>query len=241
MRIFRSFVAVGIAYLFAYIFLTFAPAGSSNLAALPVAIIFAVVFGILLSIATKRREKLKESVATELNKLRRIYHLGKNLGASIHLRSWFTDLHGFVYDYLGSFEKLDLAEYDKSNPLFRRISYHVYTVPDLREVKEQALYGELLSATAAVSDARQKIGSLVHSSFTRSHWFALGTLAVVFTVATIAATPELGFSRFMTANVLASGYLLLAIFLEHDYWTEMSDKRLSKEYVKNISRLELRR
>lgn len=241
MRIFRSVVAVGIAYLFAYSFLPFAPAGSANLVALPAIIIFAAVFGILLSIATERREKLKESVATELNKLRRIYHLGKNLGTAIHLRGWFTDLHGFVYDYLGSFEKLDLAEYDKSNPLFRRISYHVYTVPDLREVKEQALYDELLSATAAVSDARQKIGSLVRGSFTRSHWFELGALAVVFTVATIAATSDLAFSRFMTANVLASGYLLLVVFLEHDYWTETSDKHLGKEYVKNISRLELRR
>jgi hypothetical protein len=241
MKLFRTVVAVLVAYLIVYIFTPVAPVALAETIVVPVVIIFAVVFGILTYVAVDRREHLKEAVATELNKMRRIYHLGKNLGASPHLRSWFTDLHGFVYDYLGGFEKYDMAEYDKGNALFRRIAYHVYTVPDLREVKEQVLYTELLAATALVSDARQKIVTLHKSGFAQSHWFELLVLFIIFASTVVAATADMALSRFVSANILAAGAIFVLFFVEHDAFTSDEDRDLAKEYVKNIARLELRR
>lgn len=206
-----------------------------------VAVIFAVVFGMLSFVAIERRERLKEAIATELNKLRRVYHLGKNLGTAAHLRGWFTDLHGYIYDYLGAFEKFDLSEYAKGNALFRRIAYHVYTVPEFREVKEQTLYNELLNATAVISDARQKITTLYKSRYTKSHWFELTVLIALFAAAgALAASGPLA-TRLILACPLASGFILALTFFEHDIWTKEGDRRLAKEYVKNIARLELRR
>jgi hypothetical protein len=241
MKLLRTVVAVLAAYLITYIFTPTAPAPYVGIIVLPVVILFAVIFGILAYVAVDRRERLKEAVATELNKMRRIYHLGKNLGASPHLRGWFTDLHGFVYDYLGGFEKYDLSEYNKGNALFRRIAYHVYTVPDLREVKEQVLYTELLAATAIVSDARQKIATLHGSGFVKSHWLELAVAFAIFAATVIAGTADLALSRFVTANILAAGAILALFFVEHDALTRDEDVALSKEYVKNIARLELRR
>jgi hypothetical protein len=241
MKILRTVVVVLAAYFIVYIFSPMAPVALAGVIVTPVIIIFAVGFGILTFIAVDRRERLKEAVATELNKMRRIYHLGKNLGASPHLRGWFTDLHGFVYDYLGGFEKYDLSEYDKGNALFRRIAYHVYTVPDLREVKEQVLYTELLAATALVSDARQKIVTLQKSGFIQSHWLELLVLFVIFVVTVVLGTADLALSRFVSANILAAGAILAMFFVEHDAFTMDEDMALAKEYVKNIARLELRR
>jgi hypothetical protein len=241
MKLLRTVVVVLAAYLIAYIFTPIAPVALAEVIVIPVIIIFAVVFGILAYVAVDRRERLKEAVATELNKMRRIYHLGKNLGASPHLRGWFTDLHGFVYDYLGGFEKYDMAEYNKGNALFRRIAYHVYTVPDLREVKEQVLYTELLAATAIVSDARQKIVTLHGSGFAQSHWFELAVMFAIFAVTVVAGMADLPLSRFVTANILAAGAILALFFVEHDAMTADEDMALAKEYVKNIARLELRR
>ena len=241
MKLLRTVVVVLAAYLIAYIFTPMAPVALAGIIVIPVIILFAVVFGILAYVAVDRRERLKESVATELNKMRRIYHLGKNLGASPHLRGWFTDLHGFVYDYLGGFEKYDMAGYDKGNALFRRIAYHVYTVPDLREVKEQVLYSELLAATAIVSDARQKIVTLNKSGFAKSHWFELAVMFAIFAVTVVAGMADLSLSRFVTANILAAGAMLALFFVEHDAMTSDEDMALAKEYVKNIARLELRR
>jgi len=241
MKLLRILIAVLAAYAVAYIITPMAPIPLAGIIALPVIILFAIFFGIIAYVAVDRRERLKEAVAIELNKMRRIYHLGKNLGASPHLRSWFTDLHGFVYDYLGGFEKYDMKEYDKGNALFRRIAYHVYTVPDLREVKEQVLYTELLAATALVSDARQKINTLHGSGMAKSHWFELLVMFLIFAATVVCGTADLALSRFVTANILAAGAILAMFFVEHDSFTSDEDRELAKEYVKNIARLELRR
>jgi hypothetical protein len=241
MKFIRVLLAVLAAYALAYGFAPYFPASLPVAAALPMAIIFTAVFGILAQIAISRRERLKEATATELNKLRRIYHLGKNLGTAPYLRSWFTDLHGFIYDYLGGFEKFDLSDYEKGNPLFRRIAYHVYTVPTLHEVKEEVLYDELLEATAAVSDARQKIATLYRIRYSYSHWLELLLLLIAFTASVVASVADGGVFRFLAANLLAGGYILAHTFFAHDIWTKDGDRRLAQDYVKNITRLELRR
>ncbi len=241
MKLLRTIVAVLVAYLVAYVCPPTAPVQLAGVIVLPVVVIFAVLFGVLVFVAVDRRERLKEAVAIELNKMRRIYHLGKNLGTAPHLRGWFTDLHGFVYDYLGGFEKYDLSEYDKGNALFRRIAYHVYTVPDLREVKEQVLYTELLAATALVSDARQRIVTLHKNGFTKSHWFEFLVMFLVFVATVVAGTADQALSRFASANILATGAILAMFFVEHDAFTKDEDRELAKEYVKDIARLELRR
>jgi len=237
----RVLIALVVAFALAYL----TPPGSplSTLARfdIPAVILFAAVFGMVAFTAITRRENLKEAVAIELNKLRRIYHLGKNLGAATHLRGWFTDLHGFIYDYLGNFEKYNLSQYDRGNALFRKIAYHVYTVPELKEVKEEVLYGELLDATSVVSDARQRIVSLYKSRYTKSHWFELALVLGLFTAAVLGATTEMSSSRFISAMTLSIGYLLALSFFSHDIWTDEGDATLAKEYVKNIARLELRR
>ncbi len=241
MKMLRTLVAVLVAYLLGYFLTPLLPPAVAGMVGLPVVILFAAIFGVLVFVVVDRRERLKEAVATELNKLRRIYHLGKNLGNSPHLRGWFTELHGYIYDYLGSFEKLSLSDYDKSNPLFRRIAYHVYTVPDLREVKEQVLYNELLAATAIVSDARQRILTLEKSSYSRGHWFELAVIFVLFVITVVSSTPDEPMAHFVTSNILAIGTLMALTFLEHDVWTAAGNRYLAMDYVKNIARLELRR
>ncbi len=237
----RALIAILIAFVLGYLAPPSAPAGTMSRLDIPAALFFAVFFGILAFTAIDRRQRLKEAIATELNKLRRVYHLGKNLGQAPHHRGWFTELHGFIYDYLGTFEKFSLSEYDKGNALFRKIAYHVYTVPELKEVKEQVLYEELLDATAIVSDARQRVMSLHKSRYTNHHWFEVLLVIVLFVASVLGATTALPASRLMSALTLSLGFLLALAFLTHDTWTERGDKALAKEYVKNIARLELRR
>jgi len=107
-------------------------------AAVIVSILFAAVFARTL----KRHDDLNEWIGLELNKIRRIYHLGKNLGTSASLRQWFTDLHGHLYGYLTAFDKKDFSQYQETNGEFRKLSYHLYTVPGLETEKERVLYRE---------------------------------------------------------------------------------------------------
>jgi hypothetical protein len=241
MKIISTLIAILVAYLLAFAYEPSPLAGTAGNLLIPLAVIFAAVFGLLAYVSISRRERLKEETAKELNKLRRIYHLGKNLGTAPYLRSWFTDLHGFIYDYLGAFAKFDLSDYEKGNAFFRRIAYHVYTLPELHEVKEQVLYDELLEATSDVSNARQKIATLYRIRYANSHWFELIALVLSFTVSAVIAIADSLLSRILTANLLVAGYVLMLTFLFHDLWTKPGDRRLADEYVKNIARLELRR
>ncbi len=241
MKFIRALSLVLVAFALAYGTAARMPFSWPLMALVPVTIVFAAVFGVLAAVAIGRRERLKSETATELNKIRRVYHLGKNLGSSPHLRGWFTDLHGYIYDYLGGFDRFDLSEYEKGNPLFRRIAYHVYTLPALHEVKEEVLYDELLEATAAISDARQKISTLYRIRYAKSHWPELLILLVVFTLTALSVSAGTPASPLLAASFLAGGYVLALTFLVHDIWTKEGDRRLAREYVNNITRLELRR
>src|SRR5690242_10781156 len=86
--------------------------GSTVLAAAAV-----LLAGIFLAVACvrgiNRQEELSETIGLELNKVRRIYHLGKNLSTDSRLRQWFTDLHGYLYAYLTAFDKKDFSQYQE--------------------------------------------------------------------------------------------------------------------------------
>jgi len=237
----RALLAVVIGFLIAYAVPTsyLMPLSTFSRYDIPAVIIFAVIFGMLAYAAIDRRQRLKEAISLELNKVRRMYHLGRNLGNAPYLRGWFTDLHGFVYEYLGAFEHRSLAEYDQMNPLFRKIAYHVYTVPELKDVKDEVLYNELLEASSVVSDARQKVLALHRSRFSHRHWFELCLAIVLFVSAVLAATTDT--TRFLSGAVISSGLLLTLLFFSHDIWTGEGDKSLAREYPRNIARLELKR
>jgi hypothetical protein len=241
MKYLRPLVAILAAFALTYSMPAIAPLSEFSRFDVAAAVLFAAIFGIFAALAVSRRERLKEAVALELNKIRRIYHLGKNLSGGAYVRAWFTQLHGFIYDYLGSFDKTSLADYERGNAAFRKMAYHIYALPEIREVKEEALYNGLLAAAGEVSEARQKISGLLKARFYTSHWFELAVALVLFVVSVLGSTSEAPGSRLVTFATLSLGLLLANFYFSHDVWTAESDRALSAEYVKNIGRLELRR
>jgi hypothetical protein len=241
MKYVRPGLAVIVAYVLAYSIPAVAPLAAFSRFDVAASVLFAAIFGIFAALAISRRERLKETVALELNKIRRIYHLGKNLSGGDHIRAWFTQLHGFVYDYLGLFEKRSLADYEQGNAAFRKMAYHIYALPEIREVKEEALYNGLLAAAGEVSEARQKINGLLKARFYVGHWFELLIALVLFIVAVLSATSDASESRFITFATLALGLLLAELYFDHDFLSAENGRALAAEYVKNIGRLELKR
>jgi hypothetical protein len=241
MRLIRPALVIVVAYVLAYSLLAIAPLAAFSRFDVGASVLFAAIFGIFAALAISRRERLKGTVALELNKIRRIYHLGKNLSGGDYIRAWFTQLHGFVYDYLSSFQQRSLADYEQGNAAFRKMAYHIYALPEIREVKEEALYNELLVAAGEVSEARQKIGSLLKARFYANHWFELSIALILFVISVLTATSDASGSRFTTFATLALGLLLALIYFDHDFLSAENGRALAAEYVKNIGRLELKR
>lgn len=196
---------------------------------------------VLLAEASARRTKLLESVRAEMNKLRRIYHLAKNLaGDDATYRVWFTELHGYIYSYLGGFSGKSLDQYDELNTAFRLISYHVYTVPELDTRKRESLFKDLLATTSSVSEARQQIKELWDNRLSAYGWMSVLLLAFAFIGSTVLAAGDTQSSRIAAGVAIASMLVVVDLLWETDTLKD-EKKAVAKGYLDNMGRLELRR
>ncbi len=208
---------------------------------MPVAIFVAAVLALLIVDASSRREKLMEAVRLELNKLRRIYHLSKNIADNNpKYRTWFTDMHGFIYEYLSSFSGKDFGAYETFNAAFRKVSYHIYTIPEIDTRKDEMLFQELLHAAGTVAESRQQIKELWDSRLSAYGWTVVGLLSVGYVVASAYAM------NLTAASRVVGGISIAAMLLSVDYLRETDTvssekKALAERYVANIGRLELGR
>ncbi|HTK59874.1 MAG TPA: hypothetical protein VL283_01580 [Candidatus Baltobacteraceae bacterium] len=212
-------------------------AGSASLAASAV-VLTGVLLGFSAHRALSRRDDLTEEIALELNKLRRVYHLGKNLGGERH-RLWFTELHGHLYGYLTSFDKKNFSQYQETNGAFRKLSYHLYQIPSLDTEKERVLYRELLEAAGQVAGARQRIQELWHGGMSKGLW-NLVLLMTAFSAAAVRLSMGPSDKNVALLVIAALGFGVVYL-READDLQSLGGGDLSKRYVENIARLELSR
>jgi hypothetical protein len=206
-----------------------------------IAVFSGIIIAILISHALERRRMLMESVRTELNKLRRLYHLSKTLAeGSPKLRAWFTDLHTFLYGYHAMFTGKNFDAYDQFNAEFRKLSYHMYELPALETMKEQVLYTDILSTTATVAEARQRIKELWDERFSTYVWVSVLLMAAATILAASLGLADALDSRLAGAAVIVS--VLLAVDLLWKIDSMRSERKaLAKRYVENVARLQLGR
>ena len=207
-----------------------------------VVVVYAAVISVILAQAANRRSKLLDSVRVELNKLRRLYHISKNLsaGSPERFRGWFTELHGHLYGYLTFFSGKDFGAYDDSNAGFRKLSYHVYTIPDIESRKEQALFDDILRTTAAIAEARQQIKELWDNRLSAYTWTSLFLLTASFVVTTAFAAGDTTGARTAAGAAFAVALLVLDLLWEVD--TLASERSIiAGRYVSNLAKLELKR
>lgn len=206
-----------------------------------VALVFAGMIGVLITQAMSRRQRLLDAVRMELNKLRRLYHVSKNLSQLAgEFRPWFTDLHGHIYRYMNRFAEKDFSAYDSFNRDFREISYHVYTIPAMTGAKEQALFSDLLRTTSSVAEARQQIKELWDNRLTFNVWIMALLLTAVYVGAVTVAMPDSMGGRLAGGFAIASALLAVDLLWKTDSLAS-EQVSLAKRYVENVAKLELGR
>lgn len=198
-----------------------------------------LLLGAMFMRSLRRHDELNEWMSLELNKVRRMYHLGKNLGESDHLRAWFTELHGYVYGYLMAFDDKTFSQYQETNADFRKLSYHVYQIPELVTDKERALYNELLEAAGTVAGARQRIKQLWEGSLPRGVWAMAITVGIAAWGAVLLSIGNV--DRPVAALMLVVMEITALLVWELDHMREIAGSEMATRYVENIARLELSR
>lgn len=195
----------------------------------------------LLFQAAERRRAFVSSVYMELNKLRRIYHLSKSLSLmDSKYRPWFTELHGDLVAYMMSFQGRDMDSYSESNAGFRKVSYGVYQIPETSSKKEEALFNELLRATATVAEARQSVKELRRSRLSAYAWVVILLMVMGFVITSYLSTGDTDISRIATAASITVLFLAVDLLWEVD--TLASERKsIAERYVNNVGKLQLGR
>jgi hypothetical protein len=215
-------------------------AGLDSLTAL-LAVIFAASLMAPAAVqAYLRRNRLRATIARELMKLRRVYHISRHLAdGHEEVRAWFTDLHGRLYEYLSFFGSKDFAGYASSDRHFRQLSYHVYAIPETLSAKQQLMYAELLDTVADVAEAREQLKSLLADRLPKSEVMALVVGVGVSLSAAVLSAGTDEWSRGLAGLLAFAAYLGYERIVDLDACADLL-VAMPARYTENLARLEYR-
>ena len=230
-------IAGGIAWLVPY-------AGSDALdyigpRAVNLGILFSITIGFLMYKSLTRRSDMDNYIALELNKIRRLYHLSLHIKkAQPAAQVWFTAVRGAIREYLGLFRTITFHEYDLGNPIFRAITYAIYSLPGQVREYDHDLYQSLLAATADVTLAREYIRAKKDDQISWFSWEVVIFISLAFSVIITAATPAQLVLRGIGALVIACLYLVLQLIYEHDMPNSLRDRAWAARYAADLKSLD---
>lgn len=211
--------------------------GFLNTHALNIGILYAIIIGFLMSLALTRRQSLEEYVTLELNKIRRMHHLGLHLAKiEPRLDPWFSRLKTAIEAYQERFRLEGFNGYEKGNSLFRTLTYAIYELPTLGLPYNSDLYGALLDAAGSATEAREYIRAKMTNSISRYQWKVIGLVTFTFCVIISAASIDGLVARALTAVVVFNIFLTLELLYRYDRIGEKRDRRLADLYAWNLSR-----
>ncbi len=201
-------------------------------------VIYAITVAFLMSISIGRRRSLQEMVLLELNKVRRINHLAKNIVLQQpELQSWYDELHVSLEKYLEFFRDHDLGHYEESNRLFRRVTYLVYSLPQRQAENNGQLYGELLDTTGSATEAREYVGNLIAPSVGGFQLGAVLVISLALGILSSAASPMVFTSRLGAALTNFCTFLVLEIFYDYEFMAGKKKREMADQYVENLQQL----
>ena len=202
-------------------------------------ILFSITVGFLMYKSLNRRSDLDNYIALELNKVRRMYHLARHIAkASPEAQTWFTAITGSIREYLGLFRTITFRQYELGSPLFRSITYAIYSLPSVAPSYNKELYQSLLEATGQATEAREYIRFKKDDRVSLFSWIVVVIVSLVFSAIIILATPQDPALRLVGGLVTFCLFLVLQLIFEHDRANERRDKVWASRYVRDLASLD---
>lgn len=202
-------------------------------------ILFSITVGFLMYKSLNRRSDLDNYIALELNKVRRIYHLSRHIASSTTgADAWLAAVTGGIREYLGLFRTFSFHEYRMGNPLFRSITYAIYSLPMRVKKYNSDLYQSLLAAAGEATEAREFIRAKKDDRVSLFSWIIVGLISLIFSALVIAATPYDFVLRSVGALVILCLFLVLQLIFEHDRANSLRDRLWAHRYVEDLVSLD---
>ncbi|GMU25726.1 hypothetical protein KJZ71_04420 [Patescibacteria group bacterium] len=202
-------------------------------------ILYAIIVGFLMSIAIQRKQTLDHDISLELNKIRRMYHLGLHLAREeSRLEPWFTELKEHLHAYLGMFREVSFQVYERGSDLFRSVTYTVYRLPADHTPYNRELYLSLLDATATVTEAREDIRSKKDQTIGYFQWLVILVVTLTFSWLITSAVPPSPNARIVAAIIVFNLFLVLDLLYEYDRFNDKKLRYIADKYATNLDHLE---
>lgn len=198
-------------------------------------ILYAILIGFFTSMSLSRKQALDEYIQIELNKLRRMYHLGLHLvKAEPRLAPWFEDLKNAIRAYQDFFCDDLFSNYELGNPMFRKLTYTIYELPARGIPYNSELYQYLLDASTAATEARQYIRSKLAHPIGSFQWVTILLVTLTLSSILVASTPADLSSRLVTAAVVFNMFLVLEFMYEYDRSDARTERAVARMYANNL-------
>ncbi len=204
-------------------------------------VLYAILVGFIAAEVLSRRRKMDEHIALELNKVRRMYHLSLHLAkANPSLQTWFGQIKESIKLYLQSFEKRKFLEYEKGNPLFRTITYTIYSLPLEKMKCGNDMFASLLSAVASATEAREYIRQTLYQQYVgKFAWMTLLLVSLTFGSFIILSTPENAPHRLAAGIIVFNLFLVLQLIYEYGRINKIKSAAYNKMYRQDLISLGL--
>jgi hypothetical protein len=202
-------------------------------------ILFSITVGFLMFKSLNRRSDLDHYIALELNKIRRLYHLARHIAKTApDSDAWLAAVTGDIREYLGLFRTFTFNEYHLGNPLFRSVTYAIYSLPSQVKKYNTELYQSLLAAAGEATEAREFIRAKKDDRVSLFSWIIVTLISLIFSALVIAATPADLTLRAVGALVIFCLFLVLQLIFEHDRANSLRDRVWALRYVDDLVSLD---
>jgi hypothetical protein len=202
-------------------------------------ILFSITVGFLMYKSLNRRSEIDNYIAMELNKVRRLYHLAQHIQRSTAgTEAWFAAVKGSIREYLGLFRTFTFHEYELGSPMFRSITYAIYSLPGQTKNYPPQLYQSLLDATADSTLAREYIRANKDDQVSLFSWIVVSVISLTFAGIITMATPPDPVLRAVGASVIFCMFLVLQLIFEHDRNNPKRERAWARRYVADLESLD---
>jgi len=233
--------------IFTFLLTAFLPSFSegsaiSQLSPLPIATIFAIVVAFYINDALSRIKGIDHSIAAELSRTRRVFHISKGFVGNKTVELWAKELREKDLAYMQSFSVHDLSEYDDTNKEFRELTYHIYQIDPkiLKTPKEIELYRDLLETTREWALLRQNIQELKRQSISVYSWVILLSISAILIFSVLLLRSEEVFATKLVSGLTVIGVIFLLDLLgEINFISKYEKASIARRYLFNLDKLKM--
>jgi len=179
-------------------------------------LLFGILVGFFITDLWSRFQRIRGNVAIEVSGLQTYYLFAKVLGSFPGHKEWAKREQELIDEYVCKFFEVEWNNYGKIDPLFNKIIKSLAEVKELKTIREDETYANLLPILNQITTAREMLFMDGRDTLSKTEWAVILSLAVtLITCIFLIRVPMLS-SLFLSGTLISAVLALLLILRDLD-------------------------